>query len=258
MIRRPHRYLLPLALLLILPGCRLSEPALKFFNQHVGPIFSVRLQFIDTLPPVPAPSASAEAELEGHRKISASFIKEAHSVVLEREVSKEEFDRWMNVLDQGGSLEGIHNGLTHGDEYRNKEKGIAPPDALRLYAQLMAALDIDGRAEGSAAIPEADKKKLISEYAQKAVNKSLYTLKREATLQAIKTMDTRKAYKDKWATWFSKFSVSTNARGVDFGSPERNKSDEQAQYQWALDASEDRVKWEVFNRIHRLFNGTGR
>ncbi len=242
-----------LGLLVLLPACRLSDPALKFFNQHVGPIFSVRLEHIDTLPPVPAPSAAATEEFEGHRKVNASFIKEAHSVVLEREVSKEEFSRWMNVLDQGGSLEGIHNGLTHGDEFRNKEKGVAPPEALRLYAQLMATLDVDARPD-AAAPADADKKKLISEYAMKAVNKSLYTLKREVTLQAIKAMDVKKAYKDKWATWYGRFAATTNARAVDFGSPERNKSDEQAHYQWALDASEDRVKWEVFNRIHRLFN----
>ena len=240
---------LPLALLILLPGCRLSEDVVKVFNLHVGPVFGVRLEYL--VAPSPAPKAAEEApkDMEAHHRVNAAFLKEVHLVVLERTVTQEEFARWLNVLDQGGSYEGIYNGLANGDEYRAKEKGVAPPQALRLYAQTMTELTITKETEG-------DRKKMLADFAQKGVNKSLYTLKREVAQEALKAADGVREYKEKFATWYGRFAAVTNKLGVDFGAPDRNSADELVHYRWALVHGEDPVKWEMLNRIHRLFNNS--
>ena len=95
---------------------------------------------------------------------------------------------------------------------------------------------------------------MIGEMATKAVNKSLYTLKREAAAEALKLMEYKKEYKEKYATWFGRFAQWSSSRKVDFGIDARNKNDEYFHYKWALDSTEDRIRWEVLNRIHRIFN----
>lgn len=266
------RRIFPLALLVLLPACRLSEDVVKFFNLHVGPVFGVRLEYLVAPSPAPAAPDEAPKDLEAHHRLNAAFLKEAHMVVLERTVTQEEFARWLNVLDQGGSYEGIYNGLANGEEYRAKEKDVAPPQALRLYAQLMTELALAQRYEAAKpekpAIPpitgapppdqppEAERKRLLADYAVKGVNKSLYTLKREVGQEALKTADLKKEYKERFATWYGRFAVVTNRLGVDFGIPDRNAADEVVHYRWALNHGEDPVKWEVLNRIHRVFNNS--
>ncbi len=244
----------------------MSDDALKAFNAHVGPVIGVRLEHIiqkETPPP------EENADLEEHQKRNAAFIKEAHEVILGRAVRAEEFNRWMNALNQGASYEGIFNGLSLGDEYRSKEVGVAPPDSLRMYARIMTRLTLDAQYESkkfddagdgdrkSAVIPPAPTKeqenKLLSEFARKGVNKPLFVLKRECAQEALKVMDLKKSYREKLATWYGHFAAFTNEFKVDFGIADRNVANDVTHYRWALSASEDRIKWEIFNRIHRLF-----
>ncbi len=279
--------------LLSLVGCRVSNEAVTLFNAHIGPVFGVRLEHSVKQ----EVGTEAQVDLEGHQKRNAAFIKEAHLVILEREVRAEEFNRWINALNQGASYEGIVNGLSLGDEYRSKESGVAPPEALRMYARIMTRLAIDetydskkfpapplgtetpNGNESSASkgkqgdggnkteiemqnsvTPPAPSKeyenKLLAEFAQKGVNKPLYVLKRECAREALKVMDTKKIYREKLATWYGYFAAYTNSYKVDFGINDRNVATDMTHYQWALSASEDRIKWEIFNRIHRLFNST--
>jgi hypothetical protein len=277
-LRLNMRRLLALSFTLLLPGCLIQPSALDFFNKNLGPIFGVKLEY---LKPLPSPEPSPSTNLEGHRLRNAAFIKEAYLVLLERNVTETEFNRWMNTLDQGASFEGIYNGIVLGEEYKAKEVGVAPPDAIRIYARIMTKLDMDSRfdpqnfkedqnknGESNASISESTvkppkeaedalKKELLQKYAKQAVNKSLYQLKRECALEALKTMDIKKAYKDKLATWYGRFAAFTNHEfKVDFGISQRNQASDITHYRWALDASEDQIKWEIFNRIHRLFNSS--
>lgn len=242
------------------------------FNEHVGPIFEVHLVSDSKQAATEAPPSSPA---DVHKRVNMEFIREVHQVTLNRSPSDDEYNKWMNVIDQGGSYEGIYNGLVNGAEYAQTEKGIAPPSGIRLYAELMARIALDIKYDPikikaakdedttlgiarSTPLPteptEEEKKALIADFAVKAVNKSQATLRKETGAEALKLMEMKREYKEKFATWYGKFVVYSNSKNINFGIEERNKGDEQFHYKWALQNEEDRVKWEIINRIHRLYN----
>ena len=218
--------------------------------------------------PIPTPSLE-------HRTVNAEFLKELYSVVLEREISEEEFLDTMNVLDQGGHYEGVYNGIVYSSEYDSKEKGVATIPALKLFIQLMTQLSLDNLYDPAVlkeknkekdvpssedlkkqAIPsEAEIQRLKAQFEKEGLTKSNYWMKKKVSEQILKTIDLKKEYREKLASWYGKFVFGLNQKGMSFGLKQRDKLDEYFHYQWALEADEDRIKWECIVRIHMLFNG---
>jgi hypothetical protein len=90
------------------------------------------------------------------------------------------------------------------------------------------------------------------------VGASIFTLKRVLGDEAIKVMAAKAEYKEKFALWYSKWVVHMASRNVDFGIGLRNKPDEAFHYKWAVEASPEKLKWEVLNRLHRVLNEANR
>ncbi|MBI3542409.1 MAG: hypothetical protein HY075_03930 [Deltaproteobacteria bacterium] len=268
-----------LAALLVatMPACSLSPEMAKSFNESIGKTIGVKLQ-VDPTPPKPAPVKKADAEEEepspDNRAMNAEFIREMMRVTVLRDLrSHEEFNGLMNVLDQGGHYEALYNGVIYAAEYREREKGIAPVAALKAYAEIMAQITLDQkydplkiqRPEGAEPTPagtdiappqpsEPERIALLNDLEREAITKSPFYMKRRIGEEVLKTIDLKKEYREKLATWYARFTVFLNKRGVDFAVPLRNKTDEYFHYKWALDAPEDRLKWECLNRIHRVIN----
>jgi hypothetical protein len=102
--------------------------------------------------------------------------------------------------------------------------------------------------------PRPDEKTLADSYTKLFVGASIFTLKRVLGDEAQKVVADKKAYREKLATWYSQWVVHMASRNVDFGLPLRNKPDEQFHYQWAMSSPDDRLLWEVLNRVHRVLN----
>lgn len=103
-----------------------------------------------------------------------------------------------------------------------------------------------------------DIKVLADKYTKQFVGASIFTLKRVLGDEALRVVAVKKEYPEKLALWYSKWVVHMAVRGVDFGISQRNKPDEEFHYKWALTAGEDRVNWEVLNRLHRVLNEANR
>jgi hypothetical protein len=103
-----------------------------------------------------------------------------------------------------------------------------------------------------------DIKVLADRYTKQFVGASIFTLKRVLGDEALRVVAEKKEYPEKLALWYSKWVVHMAVRGVDFGISQRNKPDEEFHYKWALTAGEDRVNWEVLNRVHRVLNEANR
>ena len=103
-----------------------------------------------------------------------------------------------------------------------------------------------------------DIKALADKYTKQFVGASIFTLKRVLGDEALRVVAVKKEYPEKLALWYSKWVVHMAERGVDFGISQRNKPDEAFHYKWAMAASDDRVNWEVLNRVHRLLNDANR
>ena len=72
--------------------------------------------------------------------------------------------------------------------------------------------------------------------------------------EALKVIAAKSEYREKLALWYSKWVVHMAQLNVDFGIPLRNKPDDEFHYNWVLNNSNDRVMWEVLNRLHRVLN----
>lgn len=228
------------------------------------------------------PGEPAEPQPMERRQVNAEYLREAFRVVLGREVTQEEFVRLLNVLDQGAHYEGLYNGLVYSQEYRDKEKGRAPAGAMKIYSVVMAELVLAQKydpikiAAGSedepkpdvpkpandappAAAPQpthAERTALEGQYELEALELPPYTLKRKLGEELLRTIDLKKGYREKLATWYGRFTVFLNLKGVDYGLAQRNNKSEYYHYKWALEAGEDRLKWECLNRLHALVNST--
>jgi hypothetical protein len=115
-----------------------------------------------------------------------------------------------------------------------------------------------GTSPAPSVTPGVDVKALGERYTQQFVGASIFTLKRIMGDEALRVIASKKEYPEKLALWYSKWVVHMAARGVDFGVSQRNLADEGFHYRWALAAGDDRLKWEVLNRLHRVLNDANR
>lgn len=255
--------------LLLLSGCNASDVQ-NWVNQNIKPLLSPTKKQA----PAKTDDESPEPPPLENRKINGEFLREMFQVVLGRDMAgEEEFGRLMNVLDQGGHYEGVYNGVVYSTEYREKEKGNATVAALKTFAEVMAQLALDQKYDSlkikapedsdlpisnpQIAPPQPtpeERSQLIGLFEREGLTKSQYTLKRRLGEELLKTIELKKEYREKLATWYGKFTVFMNGKGVDYGIQQRNVKDEYYHYKWALDADEDRLKWECLNRAHRLMN----
>ena len=270
--------ILVLSLSLFFSGCKLSSDAVNWLNDNLAKPLGLKISSETSKTQDSASGNQKEdaAPSSDHRQVNGEFIKELFKVTLLREVrSEEEYNKLMNVLDQGGHYEGIYNGIVYGEEYRRLEKGAAPVPAVKQYADVMTYLILNQRydplrikkpddsevphplEEEGAAPPQpsdAERAELTGEYERQGITKSFFTLKKELGEQVLKTIELKHEYKEKLATWYGRFAVYMSKKNVDFGLAQRNKSDEYFHYKWALNADEDRLKWECLNRVHQLIN----
>lgn len=275
------RTLLPVALALLFSACNPVadiEHTLDFAKR------TAEKAFAKNSAPTAQSAASPSPTPLNHREVNAEFVKELYTVVLQRDLrSEEEFLRMVNTLDQGGHYEGAYNGLVYSSEYRAREKGNVTVKGLKLFADVMAQLTLDQKYDPliipkptPADVPpaastteerttqppqptEEERKKLVAEIEAANLTQPSYSLKRRLGEEALKTIDLKKEYREKLATWYGKFTAFLNKRGQSigkgFGIKERDIQDEYYHYKWALDADEDRIKWETLHRIHVLMNG---
>jgi hypothetical protein len=223
-------------------------------------------------------------------KANSELFHEMFSVVFMREPKdRSEFGIWVDTLNQGASLEGVHNGLVKSADYRNLEsKGTASVEALKVFSEELAELELELptptvfdplsaapsptvspspsplHEHAEAPVPvllpphEVSARALTEQYKHLFVGGSIYLLKRTLADEALRVIASKGEFKEKRALWYSKWVVHMTARHVDFGVSLRNKPDEAFHYKWAIEAAADRLSWEVLNRLHRVLNEANR
>jgi hypothetical protein len=244
--------------------------------------------------PSPPPASLAEAGARG-AKANAELLHEIYQVVFLREPKdRAEFGSLVDSMNQGASLEGMYNGFVHSDEYRRLETAgtSASPGALKVFGEELARFESEfptpvefdeqgvpvkgsgadgvhvieyGKPPRPAASPGAkpsmspeQRAALAARYSAQFVGAPIYALKRILGDEALRVIEVKKAYPERLARWFSLWVVHMAGYKVDFGIAQRNLADESFHYQWALSAGEDRITWEVLNRVHRLLNEANR
>lgn len=185
------------------------------------------------------------------QKIARQFFQEMYlQIFLRPPATKKEYIGWVNVLYQGGSIEGVYRGLTLSSEYRELEQGKAKLSAVRFFAREVARLRLSDDAT------DEQVNALAGKLFQKISSLSIFTLKRELGDRMLSHYDGLKTRQEK-SQWYGAISKRWAELGVDFGLEQRNKADEKYHANWASNANEGYVQWEILNKVNRLMNHYG-
>ena len=219
-------------------------------------------------------------------KANSELLSEMMKVVFnEKEIDdRSNFGTLVHTLNEGASLEGIYRGLVMGSRYRGIEakSKAASPETLKVFAYEMAQIQSDmkspteftkdarkapsieypdGASDTPTELPDSqevkpklDQKQLMENLIHLFIGASPYTLKRVLAEEAMKKMDEMKDSTGEMAQWYAKTTLHLIATHVDFGLAQRNLADFDFHFKFAQNMAEDRVRWEVLNRYHRLMN----
>lgn len=184
-----------------------------------------------------------------HRWMVTEMIEQ----VLGRPVKdKSEIEGWANVLSQRGSVEGVYHGMVLSSEYTGLEQGRADVKALRFFALEMAMMDSPASSEQDPKVKAASEN-----YAKQNMASSLFTMKRELGERVINEANKRKENKETLAAWYAAIAARWARQNVNFGIPQRNKTEEIFHFNWAKENNLGMIQWELLNKVHRLFNAYG-
>ncbi|MBI2711292.1 MAG: hypothetical protein HYX41_00310 [Bdellovibrio sp.] len=247
--------------------------------------------------PSPEDASGLTSNAARTAQANSELFHEMFNVVFMREPrDRSEFGNWVDTLNQGASLEGVHNGLIRSSDYRELEtKSVAATVyALNRFAEELAVLELDlpeptefdplsgapkvpadviptplaspsGGFERDSVSPPPPKverevalRNLSQKYIKTFVTGSVYKLKRTLAEEALRVVGFKGEFKEQLALWYSRWVVHMASLNVDFGIPLRNNANEAFHYKWALETTQDRIGWEVLNRLHRVMNEANR
>jgi len=174
------------------------------------------------------------------RQFDYAFIKELYQSTRKAEPKDEDLSGWLNTLDQGGSREGIYQGLVLDEVYSALEN-----------------------------VEERPTKKLLEftlKFSQKFLNQTikvetletlnLYSLKRiltEKGLDLIEFYETKDL--DELYRWYAVYSSDlAKAYGPFLGAQVRQNKDSNFHYLWAKKMPLQHIKSEFIIKLHKVMN----
>ena len=284
------KLIVPVLSLFLLSSCHIPEPlekAVEASKRLVGMAFQQPTPVGAS--PAPSASPSVPENNDAMLKANAELLSEVIRVTfaIDELEDQDQFRSLLSSLQQGASIEGIYRGLVMASRYRTLESRAkaAAPNAVKFFALEMANLQLtmknptkfdketaknypsidfpeglpdhvdltptESTGEGSA---PRDQKELAEEVLQAFIGGTSFTLKRVMAEEILKKFEEVKNSPSEAANWYATTVVRLNASKIDFGVPQRNSTEFDFHQKFANTVSSDRLKWEVLNRYHRIFN----
>lgn len=173
------------------------------------------------------------------RKYRLAFIKELFSVTKNAEVKDEELRSKLNLLEQGGSREGIYRSIVLGQDYLMLESlEEKSSDKLGEFVVRFGEMYL-GRKFDRAQIK----------------NINLWGVKRIIVEKTLETMDAFNTDGKDLYTWYAMLSASlaTNYQNV-FSSTTRRNSTTDFHYKWVQKVPYQQIKSEMIIKLHKVMN----
>jgi hypothetical protein len=177
---------------------------------------------------------------EKKRQFDYNFLQELFIVTRKSEPKEEDLANWMNILDQGGSREGVYQALVLDEVYSAMENMDQGPSKNLVDFYLTVS-----------------KKYLNQELRPEAISSlNLYSLKRVLTEKSIDLMEHYETVDlDQLYRWYANFSADL---GKDHGdllkSEVRKESSPKFHYEWAKNMPIQHVKSEYIIKLHTVMN----
>ncbi|WP_127718404.1 hypothetical protein [Halobacteriovorax sp. HLS] len=173
-------------------------------------------------------------------KANLSFIYQIYKATRMTDPNENEVARWMNVMSQGGSREGVYRALVLDGTYAGRENTDAPiTDETIEFVQYYLSTFLD--------------KSISKESLEKS---NFYTLKRIITEQTLEILDelTYKKMED-FYNWYAVFSAEVAKKYPStFDNKVRVSTSREKHKKWAMYVPVQHVKSEVMIKLHTLFN----
>jgi hypothetical protein len=178
---------------------------------------------------------------ERKRQFDYKFLQELFQVTRKTEAKDEDLSTWLNVLDQGGSREGIYQGLVLDDVYAAMENMEEKPSERLLNFSLHFSQRY---------LNQTFKKESLAQL-------NLYSIKR---ILAEKSLDLMEYYEvhnlDNLNQWYSVFSFElAKEYGPILKGPIRQDVRPEYHLQWAKSMPVQHIKSEVIIKLHSVMNG---
>lgn len=177
--------------------------------------------------------------LDKKRTYRVAYLRDLYQAVLTQEAGHTELVRFLNVLEQGGSREGVYRSLTLGQEYKALESQSenikeSVVEFCVNYAATYLALSFD----------RGDVSKL-----------NTWTVKRIVAEKSLEILDAFPTDGKDLYQWYAVLSVDL---ATQYNSIFKSKSRQSVNYDfyhtWAQSVPIQQVKSEVVIKLHRVFN----
>ena len=222
-----------------------KETTIKLLGKDVGEI---------TLPEIPkvgknakdisnygkGPKNKVTYKKDQERRYNYNFVKEIYMAVRKVKANDSELSKWMNVLEQNGSREGVYRALVLDGTYLGLENYDFPMEK-RTVDFTMSYI-------------EKYLNKTISQGALEKAN--FYTVKRDITEKTLEVIDEfLKMEGDEVYDWYALFSAEMASRFPKAMDNEtRKETSPQKHKLWAKSVPDQYLKSEVIIKLHNVFN----
>lgn len=171
-------------------------------------------------------------------RLNIAYVSELFDVIKERKGTGSEVSSWINVIDQGGSREGVYRAMVLDRDYQGMENydklvSTAGAEFAHRFSKRFAAVE-------------------INEETLKKIN--FYSVKRLVTEKALEIVDAFKNEED-LHQWYAVLSHEF-ARDFQyaFSNDVRQNNSYDYHLNWAAKAPRQHMKSEIIIKIHRVFN----
>lgn len=177
--------------------------------------------------------------LEQKRSYRLAFIQELYFVVYGAEASKEKLASMLNVLEKGGSREGIYRSLVLNNEYASLEDfDESPSEKLIKETEQIAGKFLGKRFDVNA---------------MKQLN--LFSIKKLMTEKLLEVMDAFPSDGKDLRSWYAVYSSDlAKAYKQIWQGPIRGVVEREPHFRWAGSVPLQHIKSEVIIKTHKLMN----
>lgn len=175
------------------------------------------------------------------RQFDYNYVRELFVVTRKTEAKDEDLSNWLNTLDQGGSREGIYQGLVLDEVYAAMENMAEKPSPKLIDFYIQTSQKF---------LNQGLKPESIS-------NLNLFSLKRiltEKGLDLLEYYETKDL--DMLNRWYANFSAEMGKNHSDFlQSDVRKSASAKYHYDWTKSVPVQHVKSEFIIKLHTVMNG---
>ncbi len=180
-----------------------------------------------------------ELSLEDKRKYRLAYIQELYQVTRNTEPKDEDVLNFLNVLEQGGSREGVYRAIVLDSVYGSLESfEEAPSSELKDFAVYFG------------------RKYLGRKFSDKAMsNLNLWSIKRIVVEKALEVMDALAKSPKELRAWYAVLSEDLASRGKPLWKNKvRQQESREYHYRWSGQVPLQQIKSETIIKLHTLMN----